>query len=119
MRYALFATVPVNLLGAMIFAPPFPALRTQFALPEPHPFYLWVLSGWIFFFGCCYLAMAVTQRRDRIFVAIGALGKGLFSIMLMVYSLIGTIPMFTAVSGLLDLAFAVIFITWLLTTRDD
>src|SRR6185369_9056467 len=59
MRYALFVTGPVNFLGALIFMPPFASLRSQFTLPEPHPFYLWILSIWIFAFGCCYLYMAI------------------------------------------------------------
>ncbi len=98
MRYALFATVPINFLGAAIFLPPFPQLRTQFELPEPHPFYLWILSIWIFAFGCCYLYMAITERRDRIFVMIGAAGKLFFSVLLIAYAAAGPVPISTAAS---------------------
>lgn len=119
MRYALFATVPVNFLGAAIFLPPYPEFRTQFTLPEPHPFYLWILAVWIFVFGCCYLFMAVTESRDRIFIATGAMGKLSFSVLLIAYAAAGTVPISTAASGLVDLVLAIIFIVWLLTTSDE
>jgi hypothetical protein len=117
MRLALFASVPVNFIGAAVFAPPLPGLRNQLMFPETHPFYLWILSIWIFVFGCCYLFMAVTERRDRIFVATAAIGKLSFAGLLMAYALNGGIPVSTGVSGLIDLALGSVFAYWLLTTR--
>ncbi|MFL6468467.1 MAG: hypothetical protein ACJ72Z_10970 [Pyrinomonadaceae bacterium] len=119
MRYALFVTGPVNFLGALIFMPPFASLRSQFTLPEPHPFYLWIISIWIFAFGCCYLYMAITERRDRIFIAIGAIGKLSFSGLLIGYAAAGTVPATTAFSGLLDIILGIVFVVWLVTTRDE
>ncbi len=118
MRYALFVTALVNLGGAVMFVPAFVSLRSQLGLPEPHPFFLWTLSIWIGTFGVCYLWMAVSHRRDRLFIAAGAVGKLSFFGLLVVYSVIGDIPVSTAVSGLPDLVFGSIFVAWLLTTGD-
>jgi hypothetical protein len=43
--------------------------------PESHPLYLWILAVWVFAFGLCYFWMAWTGRRERLFIAFGAIGK--------------------------------------------
>jgi hypothetical protein len=63
--------------------------------------------------------MAVTERRDRIFIAAGAAGKLSFAVLLIAYASAGTVPITTAASGLVDLVLAIIFIVWLLTTSDE
>lgn len=119
MRYALLATALMNLGGAMMFVPAFTSLRTLLALPDPHPFFLWTLAIWIGVFGVCYFWMAVSQRRDRLFIATGAVGKLTFFGLLVAYSIAGDIPVLAAISGLPDLIFGAIFVGWLLLTTDD
>ena len=119
MRLALFASVPVNFMGAVVFMPPFPGLRAQLMFPETHPFYLWILSIWIFAFGCSYLFMAVTERRDRIFAATAAIGKLSFSVLLIAYAMKGTVPVSTAASGLVDFTLGSIYLVWVVTTRNE
>jgi predicted permease len=118
MRYALFATALVNLGGAVMFVPAFVSLRSKLKLPEPHPFFLWTLAIWIGTFGVCYFWMAVSHRRDRLFIATGAVGKLSFFGLLVAYSVVGDIPVSTAISGLPDLVLGSIFVAWLLTTDD-
>jgi hypothetical protein len=81
-----------------------------------HPLYLWILSIWIFGFGACYLSMAITQRHDRTFIAIGAVGKLSFFGLMAVYALMGEISGMAIGAAVGDLVFAMIFVYWLLTS---
>lgn len=119
MRYTLFASAVVNAAGAVMFVPAFADLRSQLRFPEPHPFYLWTLSIWIGTFGLCYLWMAISHRRDRIFIATGAVGKLSFFLLITGYSLAGELPVTAIVSGLPDLVIGSVFLAWLLLTSDD
>jgi hypothetical protein len=113
MRIALLATGVMNIFGAALFAPMFPQLRELNGLPNAsHPLYLWIISIWILAFGLCYLWLGYTGRREVLFLVIGAIGKLSFSFLLIIYWLFGELPAMTAVSGLLDLFFALLFLYW-------
>ena len=79
MRWLLLCCGPMNLAGAVCFAPPVTAVRRLFGLPESAPFYLWVLSAWILAFGVAYVVQGWTGRADRGVLALGAWGKGVFA----------------------------------------
>lgn len=79
MRWLLLCCGPMNVAGAVCFSPPFPAARRLIGLPEPAPFYLWVLSAWILAFGVAYFAQGWTRRANRGVLALGAWGKGVFA----------------------------------------
>jgi hypothetical protein len=113
-RVALLATAAMNILGALAFIPANRAGREQFGFPETHPLYLWILVAWIFAFGLCYLWMAVKQRRERLFIVIGAMGKLSFFAILLVLALLGELPLRAVLGGVGDLIFGVLFVTWLL-----
>jgi hypothetical protein len=118
MRRAFLATAAMNMLGALTFAPPVTIIREIFGLPNnSHPFYLWIITIWIFAFGLCYLWLGITGRRERLFVVIAAIGKLSFVALLFGYALAGEIPLLTAFSGLGDLFFGIVFLQWLLKTR--
>lgn len=116
MRAALFATAAMNITGAITFVPGILTGRALLRLPESHPLYLWILSIWIFSFGACYLSMALTQRHDRTFIAIGAIGKLSFFGLMTVYALAGDIGGMAVGAAVGDLVFGIIFIYWLLTS---
>ena len=117
MRMTLCATTFVNLLGAITFFPYFQMLRERSHLPAADPLYLYIISIWIFVFGCGYLWMAVTRRPDKIFIAVGAAGKISFFLLLASFALSGKLPLLTAFSALIDLVIGVIFIAWLWKRR--
>ncbi len=120
MRLAFLATAAMNMVGALTFAPPVTIIRETFNLPnQAHPFYLWIISIWIFAFGLCYLWLGITGRREKLFVVIAAIGKLSFVALLFGYALSGEIPLLTALSGLGDLFFGIVFLAWLWQTRDD
>lgn len=112
-RIALFATAAMNLLGAFAFVPANPAGREQFGFPEAHPLYLWILAAWIFAFGLCYLWMAIKQRREWLFIAIGAIGKLSFFGILLILAITGELPMRAVLGGFGDFIFGILFIVWL------
>lgn len=117
MKFALYATAVMNIFGSFTFIPPFATIRSQFKFPETHPLYLWILATWIMAFGFCYLWMAVSSRRDRIFVTIAATGKLSFFAIVGAFVATGELPILTlaAVSG--DLLFGLVFVAWLLHSR--
>lgn len=119
LRALLIASGPINALGALIFAPPFPLVRQWFGLPDGHVLYLWVLSSWILVFGIAYFSMGWTGRLDRTFLAVGAAGKTSFSLALMALAAAGDLDPLAVVVGLPDLAMAAVFTAWLLATQES
>lgn len=117
-KISLIATFFMNMAGALTFIPSFRVLRELGGLPEAgNPFYSLIIALWIFFFGILYLLLAFSKTRERFFVAIGALGKSSFAILLAVLALTGNLPMKAAFSGAGDLIIAIIFFAWLYKTR--
>jgi len=116
-RNVLFATAALNLGGSVAFVPSFRSLREMFGFPEAHPVYLWILAAWIFAFGACYLWMAITESRERLFIAIGAIGKLSFFAILAIFSLTAGLPANAALGGAGDLIFGCLFVYWLAKNR--
>jgi hypothetical protein len=119
LRALLIASGPINAVGAVVFAPPFPFVRQWFGLPDGHALYLWVLSSWILVFGIAYFSMGWTGRIDRTFLAVGAAGKTSFSLALMALAAAGDLDPLAVVVGLPDLAMAAVFTAWLLATQES
>lgn len=115
MRAAMLATAPVNLGGAVVFLPPGEPYRALVGLPaEGHPFYLATIAAFIFINGCAYTWAGVTGRAGRLFVASAAAGKASFFGLLLVFWLLGSLPGIAPALGAADLAFAALFVAWLL-----
>src|SRR5689334_14909509 len=109
LRRLLVAGGPINAIGALIMAPPFPWIRELFGLPGGHALYLWILSVWIFLFGIAYSSMGLSGRLDRTFLAVGAGGKASFALALIAMAISSEIPVRAVLVGLPDLAMAAYF----------
>src|SRR5262249_30433272 len=117
MRLLLMACGPINVTGALIFAPPFPLVRHLFGLPEAHPLYLWLISIWIFAFGVAYWQSGRSGHVSRTFLAVGATGKASFALLLIALAASGDLPAIAILPGLPDLAIAAVFMRWLVSAR--
>lgn len=119
-KISLITTFFMNMAGALMFIPQVRFLRELGGLPEAgNSFYPIILSLWIFFFGVFYLGLAFSKTRERFFVAIGALGKSSFAVLLAVLAFTGELPTRAGFAGIADLIIAVIFFAWLYQTRSD
>ena len=117
-RTVLRASGPVNVLGALILAPPLPFVRSLFGLPQGHEIYLWMLSLWVLAFGWAYWTIGTSGRAEPTFLAVATFGKATFGLLLVAYALTGALPGTAALLGLPDLFLAAFFARWLLATRD-
>ena len=113
MRWMLLATGPMNLMGALLFAPPMGALRQRLGLPEADPFYLWIVSSWVFAFGVAYFVMGWTDRPSRALLAVGAWCKATFALLMLSLALGGRVSAVAAAGALPDMAMAIAFAWWL------
>ena len=112
-RRALWASVPYNVIGALIFAFP-ESLGRLAGLPVPVPHvYSASLAVLVLLFGATYAWLARQPRIDRPLVAFAAIGKAsVFTVILVCWLLgEGSVLGVLAVSG--DLALAAIFTWWL------
>ena len=119
MKIALIATGVLNMFGAVLFLPASESLRTANGFPAgSHPFYLSIISSWIFLFGLCYLWLGIKGRNERLFLVIGAAGKAAFVVLAVLFAALGDIPVTTVLSTLPDLVFAALFTYHLVTSTD-
>lgn len=115
MRATLWTTGVLNLLGATIFLPVFPAGRALLSLPAAgHPLYLWIVSEFIFIMGVAYAYCAWTNRAPRVFIAVGAAGKLAFFFTLTAFWLVGDFPVTIPLLGSSDLLLGSLFVAWLI-----
>jgi len=112
MRWLLLACGPMNVAGALVFAPPFPDGRRAMGLQEPHPFYLWLLSAWILAFGVALFTQGLTRRGNRAVLLLSAWGKGTFAALLLGLVAAGELLPFAISAAVPDLILAVVFVVW-------
>ena len=117
MRALLLMSGPLNVVGALLFAPPFAASRRSYGLPESDPFYLWILSAWVLAFGIAYAHMGWIGRANRGVLALGAWGKGVFGTLMLALASEGRATAAAAAGALPDLFMALAFAWWLWRTR--
>ena len=119
-KLSLITTFFMNMAGAVMFVPQVRLLREFGDLPEAgNPFYSVIIALWIFFFGVLYLRLYFSKTKERYFVAIGALGKSSFAVLLAVLAFTGELPLRAAFAGVPDLVIAAVFFAWLYQTRTD
>jgi len=118
MKVALIVCGVLNMFGAILFLPASASLRAANGFPaESHPFYLSIISSWIFLFGLCYLWLGIRGRNERLFLVIGAAGKAAFVALAFLFAVLEEIPLTSALSTLPDLVFAVLFTLYLWLQR--
>jgi hypothetical protein len=118
MRAALFATAAMNILGAAAFVPGAQPLRALAGFPDAdHPVYLATVGIFILVLGLGYLGCALLNRADRLFIAVGALGKLAFFALLVILCIGGDLPLQAPLAGGGDLFFGLVFTAWLVQTR--
>ncbi len=114
MRRALLATAVMNVLGAGSFLPSAGAVRALAGLPDgAHPLYLATIAMFVLLFGLGYLWSGVTGYADRLFIAISAIGKISFFILLSGFWAVGQLSPRAPLLGSADLFFGVLFLIWL------
>lgn len=116
-RRALLTTAAMNAVGAVLLAPPFPAMRALVGVPEAPPVYGWLLALWILFFGVGYWRLAHARTEERLFLQIAAAGKASFVLVLAACWLAGDLPAAAPLAASPDLAFAALFAARLRQTR--
>jgi len=119
MRVALFATAVMNLAAAAAFRPAAAILRTSAGLPaDAPPIYLRTVALFVGLFGLGYLYAAMKGRGERLFIALSAVGKLGFVLLLVAGWLEGSLPLRAPVLAAPDLFFSLLFFYWLRTSRD-
>lgn len=115
-RRALWATVPFNLGGALLFA--FPDTVGRVAdLPSPVPrVYAFSLALMVLLFAGAYAWLARQPRIDRPLVAFLAIGKASFFTLTLLLWMAGEVSVQGVVGASGDLVFAAIFWWWLAGT---
>ncbi|MDZ8186398.1 MAG: hypothetical protein RMX96_16300 [Nostoc sp. ChiSLP02] len=116
-RYLLISTAIFNFFGAVIFALPIFGQQELSGLPEnSHPFYLWVISSWIFLLGVGYLWLAFSPKPERLFVAVAAGMKLTIALLFFAFWMLGELKSNFILAGCGDLFFGIGFIYWLFKT---
>lgn len=112
MRYVLLLAALFNLGAALAFV--FPASLGQLAaLPLAPPLYSALVALFISLFGASYAWLALQPVMHRPLLAFGAIGKASASILFFLLWLEGQASLLVMLGGLGDLAFAVLFFSWL------
>ena len=117
MRKALYATAVMNAFGACLFLPSAGTLRDLAGLPAAgEGFYLALCFTFVALFGVGYLWCAVRGSADRLFIALAAVGKLAFFLLLASSWASGAVPLRAPLTGAADLFFSVLFFVWLYGT---
>jgi hypothetical protein len=112
LRSALWATVALNVLGVVVFAPPalgYPSPFLPIAVP---PYFAAQIGFTIALFGGVYAWLALQPQFNRALVIVGGLGKLGFFSLTVAYWLAGAVPLGMALNATPDLLFAAIFLWW-------
>lgn len=117
-RVSLWLACPFNLMAALVFAFPSSTIGQQLGLPDHvHPLYSLLVALFVGLFGFVYAWLARRRAIDQPLLALGSVGKlGAFLIAGFLY-LTGVVPGIVAFVALGDLAFAALWLSWLLSGR--
>ena len=116
---SLWLACPFNLIAAFVFAFPSSGIGQRLGLPQSvSPLYLSLVSLFVGLFGLAYGWLARQPRIDRPLLGFGSIGKfGAFLIALALWFQ-GAVADVVVVVALGDLAFAALWFSWLLSSRD-
>jgi len=116
LRAALWASVALNALGVIVFAP-LAIGRASPLLPVPLSPFLAAQVGWVIaLFGGAYFWLARRPTISRPLVVVGGLGKLGFFAIAVAYAVGDVVPGSVAVSALPDLVLGAIFL-WAVRDR--
>ena len=118
LRYSLWASFPFNLVAAVILVLPGSGVGQFAGLPTDVPvLYTATLAFLVCLFGFAYAWLAMQPEIDRPLLTVSAIGQaGVFLIALVLWLLdLGSGRMTFVASA--DLAFAVLWISWLASTN--
>jgi hypothetical protein len=118
MRTALLATAAMNFAAVSVFLPVGDPLRAWLGLPGgAHPLYLATIALFVGLFGMGYLWAALSDRAERVFIRMAAVGKLSFVALLIGFWLAGAIPARAPGAAAGDVVFGVLFVVWLVQSR--
>lgn len=106
---AVGVSVPVNVLGAVVFSGPLAPMRTLVGMVPLEPVYAWMLSSWVLAFGLAFARLRHTRVMEPSLVAVSALGKLTFVLAMVGAAATGRGSWLAALSSFPDLALAVTF----------
>lgn len=110
LRAALWASVVINAVGVILFAP-LAVGRTSSLLPIPlSPFLVGQLAFVIALFGGVYFWLARQRIINRPLLLVAALGKLGFFVLAVVYAVAGEVSAQVAVSALPELVLGALFL---------
>jgi uncharacterized membrane protein len=117
MRRILWASAAFNVCGALAFA--FPGTLGQLmGLPAPVPaLYCVLMALFVLLFGGSYAWLALQPQIVRPMVAFAAIGKSSVFLVILVFWLLGEAPFRGVLAASGDLAFALLFLRWLRSSR--
>jgi hypothetical protein len=113
LRTALWCSVPLNLLGVIVFgsvAIGRPVMPLPLAAP---PFYAAQIALIIGLFGAVYAWLALQPIVNRPLLLVGAIGKIGFFALFVAYWLVGDLPGLAVAQAAPDLGLGAVFLWWL------
>lgn len=114
-RPLLAVAAVLNVGGAIVFLPSSHQLRAWAGLPEAgHVLFYWTMAIWVAVFGAACLAQAITGKVDRTFVAVVAVAKLAFALLVTVLCLDGRLPPRAAMAAAGDFVIGAALVAWLL-----
>ena len=118
LRLSLWASVLYNFFGVYLLSFPSSQLGQLFGFPDyVPPLYMALSSFSVFLFGCVYAWIASQQLIDRSLVWLSSIAKfGVFilAIFLLIFN---HIPWTIMSIGIIDLAFGLIWIWWIIKIK--
>lgn len=106
---AIRLSIPVNLLGAVIFAGPLAPIRALVGMPTLPSSFAWMLSAWVLAFGVAFIRLHRTGVLEPTLIAVSAFGKLTFVLAMIGAAVTGEGSWLSALSTFPDLVLATVF----------
>lgn len=106
---AIRLSIPVNLLGAVIFAGPLAPMRALVGMPALPSSFAWMLAAWVLAFGLAFIRVHRTGVLEPTLIAVSAFGKLTFVLAMVGAAVTGEGSWLCALATFPDLALATVF----------
>ena len=118
LRRALLATAAMNILVGLAFASGSASILGAAGLPSGvDAFYTLTVGLFVLLFGLGYLGAAGAERPERLFIALGGVGKLSFVALVAALWMTGRLPARAPIAASPDLAFGLAFLAWSVGSR--